>query len=309
MKQVRPESLGDAYPALCNFLRLTALSLAVPQLALKIQMGEDWRHGGVMNYGQLSIAALRAVLLSQPVEGTTRYGDQLLLSTCNRAAEGSQAYIAPVLVGHLQGDNVRYHIAFYVPDLTIDGLSPVQIKTLQYLSQLLLLCLPKAQPPAATPMASADCPAPLPVNGIDLPPRVSPLSLASSTSKRRHQEHPRLADLVAQLQSCLSYKQLGKLLGAYLPYFFPHQSGRLIMSSIPPNGFKVLTKWGDAAPLADIEHQCCDGNQQVSDFQPRLDAIGTDSTRDQDGAENRRPAGCRRSTGAQYPLEVLHHPI
>ena len=253
MNSVQPKSLGDAYPALCNFLRLTSLTLAAPQLALTVQVGDDWRHGGVMNYGQIPVAILREVLASQPVAGAVSHSTQLTLSTYLRSQPSPQAEPNRVLAGHLKGTDARYQLTFYVPGLALDQLSEVQIKTLQYLSQQLMLCITLAQPvptalrPSSAPPAAALPVANLPVADLpvadlpvaDLPviapsrvdflSRVVSLSSQGATGDRLHQGHPRLADLVAQLQSCLSYKQLGQLLATYLPYFFPHQSGRLVL--------------------------------------------------------------------------------
>ncbi|MBD2106805.1 GGDEF domain-containing protein [Nodosilinea sp. FACHB-13] len=269
MNQVRPTSLGDAYPALCNFLRLTSLTLSAPQLALTVQVGDDWRHGGVMNYGQLPAVTLREVLSSQPMEATFLECDQLSLSTHSQSGLPAEASSIPVLVGRLHSTDHRYNFTIYVPGLAVDGLSEVQIKTLQYLTQQLLLCLALAQPAtpslplAATPRLAAGAP----LDGVDFLSRVVTLNPGGAIYDRVQHGHPRLADLVAQLQSCLSYKQLGQLLGTYLPYFFPHQSGRLVLFSTSSESFTVLTEWGDAKPLAVVEQQCCYSQEQLP-FQP-----------------------------------------
>ncbi|MBE9155708.1 GGDEF domain-containing protein [Nodosilinea sp. LEGE 06152] len=268
MNRVQPQSLGDAYPALCNFLKLTSLTLAAPQLALTVQVGDDWRHGGVMNYGHLPVAILREVLSSQPVPGAALDCKQLLLSTYSRSEGGSNA----VLVGHLRSTNTRYQLTIYVPGLTVANLSEVQVKTLQYLAQQLLLCLTMAQPIGASPqpMPHSESLAIAPPSRLDLLSQVVALSPTSPTSDRLHQGHPRLVDLVAQLQACLSYRQLGQLLATYLPYFFPHQSGRLVLFSSPPETFTVLTEWGEAKPLTVVEEQCCYSQLQQSSQQPGI---------------------------------------
>lgn len=272
MTPVQPQSLGDAYPALCNFLRLTSLSLAAPHLALTVQVGDDWRHGGVMNYGQMSAATLRSVLSSQRVEqAATLEGAQLVLSTHSLSPLSPEAIADPVLVGRLQSPNTRYHLTIYVPGIGVEGLSKVQSQTLQYLAQQLWLCLPLTQPvPAA--LSSVAQPEsvtqPEPVTGdspssIDFLSRVVTLSPSGSGYDRLHQGHPRLVDLVAQLQSCLTYKQLGQLLATYLPHFFPHQSGRLVLFSNTAKTFTVLTEWGGAEPIAELEQQCCYSQTQL----------------------------------------------
>ncbi|PSR16114.1 hypothetical protein C8255_19550 [filamentous cyanobacterium CCP3] len=266
MNRVQPQSLGDAYPALCNFLRLTSLTLAAPQLALTVQVGDDWRHGGVMNYGHMPVTILREVLSSQPVKGATLDGPQFSLSTYSRA-EGSQN---TVLVGHLHSANTRYQLTIYVPGLAVASLSEVQVKTLPYLAQQLLLCLTMAQPVSPQPAPPTELSAIAPPSRLDFMSQVVALSPTSPTSDRLHQGHPRLVDLVAQLQACLSYGQLGQLLATYLPYFFPHQSGRLVLFSNPPDTFTVLTEWGEAKPLAAVEEQCCYLQVQLSDQQPGI---------------------------------------
>ncbi|PSN15880.1 hypothetical protein C7293_05270 [filamentous cyanobacterium CCT1] len=264
MNRVQPQSLGDAYPALCNFLRLTSLILTAPQLALTVQVGDDWRHGGVMNYGHLPVAILREVLSSQPMKGATLDGKQLSLSTYSRSEGSGDA----VLVGHLHSSNTRYQLTIYVPGLAVASLSEVQVKTLQYLAQQLLLCLTMAQPLDPQPAPPSAAEAIDPPNRLDFMSQVVALSPTSPTFERLHQGHPRLVDLVAQLQACLSYAQLGQLLATYLPYFFPHQSGRLVLFSSPPETFTVLTEWGEAEPLAAVKEQCCYSQLQTLEQQP-----------------------------------------
>jgi diguanylate cyclase (GGDEF)-like protein len=263
MNQVQPTSLGDAYPALCNFLRLASLTLSAPQLALTVQVGDDWRHGGVMNYGQLPTATLREVLSSQPMEATSLECDQLSLSTHSQS--GLPSEVSPVLVGRLHSADYRYHFTMYVPGLALERLSEVQVETLRYLTQQLLLCLALAQPatPAPPPVATPRLAVSAPLNSVDFLSRVVTLNPGSAIYDRVQHGHPRLADLVAQLQSCLSYKQLGQLLATYLPYFFPHQSGRLVLLSHPPKRFTVLTEWGDVKPLTVVEQQCCYSQDQL----------------------------------------------
>ncbi|MGB3309146.1 MAG: GGDEF domain-containing protein [Nodosilinea sp.] len=266
MNRVQPQSLGDAYPALCNFLRLTSLTLTAPQLALTVHVGNDWRHGGVMNYGHLSAAVLRQVLSSQPVKGARLDCEQLSLSTY-RSTEASDT----VLVGHLRSANARYNLTLYVPGFAVDGLNEVQVKTLHYLSQQMLICLSLAQPTSPSPQPAAS-PKPQAIalpTGSDFLSQVVTINAASPSPDRLHQGHPRLVDLVAQLQACLSYQQLGQLLAIYLPYFFPHQSGRLVLFSNASETFTVLTEWGEAKPLAVVEQQCCYPQIQL-DQQPGI---------------------------------------
>lgn len=265
MHQVQPTSLGDAYPALCNFLRLASLTLSAPQLALTVQVGDDWRHSGVMNYGQMPAVTLREVLSSQPMEATCLECAQLSLSTHSQSGLHPEVSPVPVLVGRLHSADYRYHFTIYVPGLAVDRLSEVQIKTLQYLTQQLLLCLTLAQPttPAALPRVMPQLTVSASPDGVDFLSRVVALNPGGAVYDRVQHGHPRLVDLVAQLQSCLSYKQLGQLLGTYLPYFFPHQSGRLVLFSTPPDSFTVLTEWGDAKPLAAVDQQCCYSEGQL----------------------------------------------
>jgi diguanylate cyclase (GGDEF)-like protein len=257
MNRVQPKSLGDAYPALCNFMRLTSLTLTAQQLALTVQVGNDWRHGGVMNYGQMPAATLREVLSSQPVTGLTVAGDQISLATYSRSQAAPVTVDNPVLVGHLHSADNRYHLTLYVPDRSTETLGEVQIKTLQYLSQQLMLCLTLAQPKAPRSATPAEISVTPPASNLDFLSRVVALGPTSPVHERLHQGHPRLVDLVAQLQSCLSYEQLGQLLSTHLPYFFPHQSGRLALFSHVPPDLTVLTQWGEEAALSALDPQCC----------------------------------------------------
>ncbi len=271
MNQVQPSSLGEAYPALCNFLKLASLTLAAPQMALTVQVGDNWRHGGVMTYGQLPAATLREVLSSQPVEGTSLDGAQLSLTTYSRSSDSTAIGAEPVLVGRLHKADARYQFTVYVPGLAVDSLSDVQFKTLQYLAQQLLLCLTLAQPrPPLRPTVEPVPPPIAPPRSIDYLSRVVALSPAGPIRDRLHQGQPRLVDMVAQLQACLTYRQLGQLLATYLPHFFPHESGRLVLFSAAPETLTVLTEWGDHSPLAVIEQQCCYPHVQLSGQQPTV---------------------------------------
>lgn len=275
MTQVELQSLGDAYPALCNFLRLASLALTAPHVAMTVQVGDNWRHGGVMNYGRLPAADLREVLSSQPVTGTTLNCDQLSLSTYSRSPLTPETAAGAVLVGRLRSTNARYQLTVYVPGFAVDDLSEVQVKTLQYLSQQLLLCLTLAQPAGSPPQPAIrpDPQAILPAS-VDFLSRIVPLNSTGPTYDHLHQGHARLVDLVAQLQACLSYKQLGQLLATYLPHFFPHQSGRLVLFEQPTKDsserFTVLTEWGDTKPLTVVEQQCRYSQVQLSSQQPGI---------------------------------------
>lgn len=255
MSRVQPQSLGDAYPALCNFLRLISLTLAAPQLALTVYVGDDWSHGGVINYGHLPAAILREVLSSQPVQGPSLDCGPLSLSTYGRSNRASNT----VLVGHLRSARNRYNLAVYVPGQALDCLNEVQVKTLQYLSQQMLLCLSLAHPvdPGPQPAAALHPQPSVPPAGPNFLSQVVAINTTSPTSDRLHQGHPRLVDLVVHLQACLSYQQLGEHLATYLPYFFPHKSGRLVLFSNSSETVSVLTEWGEATPLTALEQHCC----------------------------------------------------
>ncbi len=257
MNRVQPKSLGDAYPALCNFMRLTSLTLTTQQLALTVQVGNDWRHGGVMNYGQMPAATLREVLSSQPVTGLTIAGDPISLATHSRSQEAADTAGDPVLVGHLHSADNRYHFTIYIPDRSTETLDEVQIKTLQYLSQQLMMCLTLAQPTDPRSAGSDEIAVVPPASNLDFLSRVVVLGPTGPVHERLHQGHPRLVDLVAQLQSCLSYEQLGQLLSNHLPYFFPHQSGRLALFGQHPTDVTVLTQWGEDEALSALAYQCC----------------------------------------------------
>lgn len=124
MSRVQPETLGDAYPALCNFLRLTSLTLAALQLAMTVQVGDNWRHGGLMNCGQLPTATLREMLSSQPMKRATPDRAWLSLSTHRRSLYYPEASIDTVLVGQPYSPTVRcYHLRVYVPGLAVHSLS------------------------------------------------------------------------------------------------------------------------------------------------------------------------------------------
>jgi diguanylate cyclase (GGDEF)-like protein len=259
MTSLPPPSLGDTYPALCNFLKLTALTLGVSQLALMVQAGADPRHSGILNYGHITQVVLRQIL-EQPLGELTAITEALALGTLFRpppvGPAGSVIDEAdrPVLVGRLQAPHAPYRLTLYIPGLTATTLTEVQRQTLSYLSHQLLLCLQVIPLPPA--------PLPRPANGgeeeIDFLSRVVSLHSSHSALKGRLQPHPpTLVDLVTSLQSCLSYKQLGQLLEAHLPGFFPHQSGRLGLLSGSPPSFRVLTSWGNEQPFLEWDQQCC----------------------------------------------------
>lgn len=269
MTKFQPTSLGDVYPALCNFLKLTALTLGVPQLALTMQVGVSSQQTGVLSYGHITQVMLRQ-MLGQPVPSLAPLSNILALGTLYRNLPPNFDGLTPpepeqaVLVGRLHPPQSSYYLTLYVPGLMAETLTTVQTKTLAYLSQQLVLCLravplpPDLVPPPIEPKASNaedndDV-------ASDFLARVVSLSPARSVGGGRvHHRYPRLVDLVTDLQSCLSYKQLGQLLEFHLPPFFPHQAGRLVLlnsqPSQPPSA-TVLARWGDETPFEPMEQSC-----------------------------------------------------
>jgi diguanylate cyclase (GGDEF)-like protein len=266
MSPIHPQSLGDTYPALCNFLKLTALTLGVPQLALLVQTGVDPRHSGVLNYGHITQVFLRQIV-EQPLGSLTAITEALSLGTLYRPPsvgleEGLSAQTAhrPVLVGRLQAPHTTCLLTLYIPGLTAKTLTAVQLKTLSYLSHQLLLCLQVGPPPPTAAQTTALPPwaTQAEEDDIDFLSRVVSLHSPHSALQGRVQPRPpSLVDLVTNLQSCLSYKQLGQRLEAHLPGFFPHQSGRLVLLSGNPPSFTVLTSWGQDQPFLELDQQCC----------------------------------------------------
>lgn len=264
MAKFHPTSLGDVYPALCNFLKLTALALGVPQLALTVQVGIDAQHTGVLSYGHITQVVLRQ-MLEQPMPALLPLSETFAVGTLYRRGGHASNGLAPrdpgqaVLVGRLHPAQSSYYLTLYVPGLMAETLTTVQMKTLSYLTQQLVLCL------RAIPLPPDLVPPPLEPDledtedvASDFLSRVVSLNSAHSiTEGRVQQRYPRLVDLVTDLQSCLSYKQLGHLLEIHLPPFFPHQSGRLVLLSGNPPSFTVLTSWGDESEFLGLDQSCC----------------------------------------------------
>jgi diguanylate cyclase (GGDEF)-like protein len=298
MTKSHPAALGDAYPALRNFLKLTALTLEVPQVALTVQVGSRPYSTGALSYGPMTQVVLRQ-MLEQPLPALAPITAALSLGTIYRdhplgSAPSSQAasQTAPqtdfqtdsqiahhtdlqddgaktvssqaALVGRIHPPNTSAYFTLYVPGMVAESLAVSQVKTLAYLSQQLMLCLRTAPLPAAL------VPPPLP-SQIEVPDKpVSPeqpsqdfLSRVVSINPPRPVDEsrftprlPSLVALVAQLQACLSYEQLGQLLGDYLPPFFPYQAGQLVLISGTPSQAKVLAHWGQDPHIKAILQQC-----------------------------------------------------
>ena len=80
MPKPPPAALGDAYPALRNFLKLTALTLEVHQVALTVQVGSRPYSTGALSYGPVTQAALRQ-MLQQPQPALAAITETLSLGT------------------------------------------------------------------------------------------------------------------------------------------------------------------------------------------------------------------------------------
>lgn len=290
MTKSHPAALGDAYPALRNFLKLTALTLEVPQVALTVQVGSRPYSTGALSYGPMTQVVLRQ-MLEQPLPALAPITAALSLGTIYRdrplgsppgsqtdpqtalqtdpqtdpQADRSQAVNSQAaLVGRIHPPNTSVYFTLYVPGMVAESLAVAQVKTLAYLSQQLMLCLRTAPLPAAL------VPPPLP-SQIEVPDkpvlpeqpspdflsRVVSINPPRPVSESRFTPRlPSLVALVAQLQACLSYEHLGQLLGDYLPPFFPHQAGQLVLISDTPSQAKVLAHWGQDPHMKAIFQQC-----------------------------------------------------
>ncbi len=254
-------ALGDAYPALRNFLKLTALTLQVPQAALTVQVGSRPYTTGALSYGPITQVVLRQ-MLEQPPPDLVPISDALSLGTLYRTTPEAQTPAPQVaLVGRIHPPHTSSYFTLYIPGMVAEALSTTQVKTLAYLSQQLMLCL------RLVPLPSVLVPPPLPTNLEDLDSPSQPnqdfLSRVVSINPPRpagdSQIHPRLpslVDLAAQLQACLSYDHLGQLMADYLPSVFPHQAGQVVLISGFPTQVNVLTRWGHDQPLQSLGQPC-----------------------------------------------------
>lgn len=251
-------ALGDAYPALRNFLKLTALTLQVPQAALTVQVGSRPYSTGALSYGPITQVMLRQ-MLEQPQPALAPITEALSLGTLYRTVQTPAPPVA--LVGRIHPPHTSSYFTLYVPGMVAESLSTTQVKTLAYLSQQLLLCLrlfslpPDLIPPPLSPS----------IDDLDIPSQPSQDFLSRVVSinpprpagvSRLHPALPNLVDLVTQLQACLSYDRLRHLMAEYLPPFFPHQSGQLVLISGFPAKAEVLTHWGHDQYLQTLAQQC-----------------------------------------------------
>lgn len=278
MTKLNPAALGDAYPALRNFLKLTALTLETPQVALTVQVGSRPYSAGALSYGPMTQVVLRQMLQQpppalapisttlsigtiyrdRPLDGDTIPGD----TAQDNATQEPSSQAA--LVGRIHPPNTSYYLTLYVPGRVAESLSVAQVKTLAYLSQQLMMYL------RTVPLPPALVPPPLPTQ-IEMPaslddappPNRDFLSRVVSIhpprpvgETRRQAPIPSLVNLVAQLQACLSYKQLGQLLQETLPPFFPHQAGQILLISASPTQAKALAHWGHDPRLQVLLQQC-----------------------------------------------------
>lgn len=277
MTKLNPAALGDAYPALRNFLKLTALTLETPQVALTVQVGSRPYSAGALSYGPMTQVVLRQMLqqpqpalapISAALSIGTIYRDRPLGSdasqeTAPQESSAQETLSQAALVGRIHPPNTSYYLTFYVPGRVAESLSVVQVKTLAYLSQQLMMYL------RTVPLPPALVPPPLPTqietsDSLDAPPsnqdflsRVVSFNPPRPVGENRHPAPiPSLVDLVAQLQACLSYPQLGQLLKDALPPFFPHQAGQVLLVSESPPQAKVLAHWGQDLRLQALLQQC-----------------------------------------------------
>lgn len=282
MTKLHPASLGDAYPALRNFLKLTALTLEVPQVALTVQAGSRPYSTGSLSYGPITQVVLRQ-MLELPQPDLAPITEVLSLGTLYRNNRAPSIHQSPnsspdsspnqspaeslvlgpsvALMGRLHPPKTSYYLTFYIPGIVAESLSPLQVKTLAYLSQQLALCLN----PVALPSTLVPPPLPPSLEAADgmTPPAHDFLTRVVSINPPRpageSQLHPRLPSLVslaARLQACLSYEQLGEVLGDYLPLYFPRQAGWLVLVAAPPAQPLTLTRWGNDPQLQAFTQHC-----------------------------------------------------
>lgn len=257
-------ALGDAYPALRNFLKLTALTLQVPQAALTVQVGSRPYSTGALSYGPITQVMLRQ-MLEQPQPALAPITDALSLGTLYPLTAKAQTPALQVaLVGRIHPPRTSSYFTLYIPGMVAESLSSTQVKTLAYLSQQLMLCL------HPFPLPSALVPPPLPtslenLDTVDTPPSqpsqdflsrvvsINPPRPAGDSPLRRL---PHLIDLATQLQSCLSFDHLGHIMAEYLPRFFPAQAGQVVLISGLPPKTEVLVHWGHDQQLQILSEQC-----------------------------------------------------
>ncbi len=270
MTKPHPASLGDVYPALRNFLKLTALALEVPQLALTVQAGSRPYSTGALSYGPITQVVLRQ-MLEQPQPDLTPITEVLSLGTLYRNNIETSTEKPPVeslvlgpsvaLVGRLHPPQTSYYLTFYIPGVGAESLSQSQVKTLSYLSQQLTLSLrtvalpPTLVPPPLSPSLDALENTNQPAQ--DFLSRVVSINPPRPVGASELKTHlPSMVDLVAQLQACLSYKQLGDVLEEYLPLYFPQQSGQVVLLSGYPAQLLTLTIWGQGSRLQTFTQRC-----------------------------------------------------
>jgi len=176
MPKPPPAALGDAYPALRNFLKLTALTLEVHQVALTVQVGSRPYSTGALSYGPVTQAALRQ-MLQQPQPALAAITETLSLGTLyhniSLAPSWSQASPEPeelpevqepleelrptaseasprpapptscqtAMVGRIHPPKTSYYLTLYIPGMVAESLAVSQVKNLAYLTQQLLMCL------------------------------------------------------------------------------------------------------------------------------------------------------------------------
>lgn len=247
MTRVQPADLGNAYPALCYFLKLTALTLGRSQMVLTVRVRAE--KTGVFNYGRMPRQALLTLLNSRPYETMAAVSAHLSIGTFFSQKGSELATDAPILGVQFQAGLGLCPLALYVPDLTCTELTTQQMDTLGYLTQQLRLTLALAQSFHLLVHAVEAPKVAHRSGGAAIVPKEVPTELWPVSQ-------PSLVKLVMELQACLSYSQLSKLLNVHLPIFFPNQAGRMVLLGSAAPGLAILTQWGDGVVLEELNHQC-----------------------------------------------------
>jgi diguanylate cyclase (GGDEF)-like protein len=260
MEPVQSIRSDAVYPALCYFLRLTALGLNHHSLVLVARLGSF--KPAVLSLGGLSHAVLAATVqcLPEQQEDSTPPGSRsapLTLAPGRYPGPESPPFPATkLLIGQIQEAGLGANLILYLPDLELQQISPQALNLMQTLSQQLLFSLRLGQRHRQL-QKTQQSHRPVLESGVNAPfsTPVIPLGPASRRGLRSEDGLDWVA-LCSELQSCLSFKQLRQLLETYLPLLLPQAVARLILLGKANHQFSVVAQWGASTAMFDLGTAC-----------------------------------------------------
>lgn len=266
----QPKPLGVAYPILCYFLKLVALSLGQKTAVLVAKVGAF--KPVVLSYGGISHRTLATIVQQLPHQDmelsatdSTNYQDgPLTLKSNIHSSWGHNQRPAPLLIGHIHSPQLKDGFVFAVPGLELNDLSADSRKVLKTLSHQLIYGLEMTRQFETFKHKTRGQRFNQTITNEEAAKKTTViltcttlLKTGPTLARPNVDDSARWVDLFSELQSCLSFKQLKQRLESYVPLLLPQHIARLVVLEGEAGQFSVVSQWGNAQDLADLVATCC----------------------------------------------------